>query len=104
MCSVYIVGVGPPGDQGLVSMRALEIIRGGADVLVYDRLIPQGLLKLAKPGAELIFAGKELGHHVMEQEEINEVLVSKAREGKTVARLHGGDPFLFGRGFEECLR
>lgn len=101
MCSVYIVGVGP-GDQGLVSIRALEVIRG-ADVLVYDRLIPQDLLKLAKPGAELIFAGKELGHHVMEQEEINELLVSRAREGKTVARLHGGDPFLFGRGFEECL-
>ncbi len=101
MCSVYIVGVGP-GDLGLITVKALSIIKE-ADVVVYDRLIPPDLLGLTRPDAELVFAGKELGHHVMEQAEINELLLKRAREGKMVARLHGGDPFLFGRGFEECL-
>jgi len=100
MPRVYVVGAGP-GDPELVTVRALRLIES-ADVLVYDRLIPMELLKRAKPNAELIYVGKEPGRHVMEQGEINNLLLRKALEGKLVVRLHGGDPFVFGRGFEEC--
>jgi len=95
---VILVGAGP-GDPGLLTLRAAERIRA-ADVLVYDRLIHDGVLALAKPSAEKIYMGKEPGHHAR-QDDIHTLLVEKARQGKTVVRLKGGDPFLFGRGGEE---
>jgi len=96
---VYLVGAGP-GDPGLLTIRAAELIKSG-DVIVYDRLIQEGVLALAKPTAEKIFMGKPLGCHASRQDEIHRLLVKKAREGKIVIRLKGGDPFLFGRGGEE---
>src|SRR6476469_1107962 len=96
---VYLVGAGP-GDPGLVTRRALELVRT-ADAIVYDRLIPGGLIEESRPGAELHYAGKEPGKPAMEQERINALLVDLARSGKTVVRLKGGDPFVFGRGGEE---
>jgi uroporphyrin-III C-methyltransferase len=95
---VYLVGAGP-GDPDLLTIRAVQRISIG-DVLVYDRLIQQGVLALAKPTAEKIYMGKEPGRHTR-QDEIHALLAEKAREGKTVVRLKGGDPFLFGRGGEE---
>lgn len=96
---VYLVGAGP-GDPGLLTIKAAELIKAG-DVIVYDRLIQEEVLALAKPTAERIYMGKPLGHHESRQEEIHQLLVKKAYEGKTVVRLKGGDPFLFGRGGEE---
>ena len=98
---VYLVGSGP-GDPGLVTLRAREII-GAAEVIVYDRLIPDGALAWARPDAELIYVGKLPDRHTLKQEEINQLLVQKAAEGKVVCRLKGGDPFVFGRGGEEAL-
>jgi uroporphyrinogen III methyltransferase / synthase len=95
---VVLVGAGP-GDPDLLTLRAARWIRNG-DVIVYDRLIHPGVLALAKPTAEKIYMGKEQGYHAR-QDEIHAVLVEKAREGKLVVRLKGGDPFLFGRGGEE---
>lgn len=83
----------------MLTIRAVQRISIG-DVLVYDRLIQQGVLTLAKPSAEKIYVGKEPGHHTR-QDEIHALLLEKAREGKTVIRIKGGDPFLFGRGGEE---
>lgn len=97
---VYIVGAGP-GDEKLISVRGLELIQR-ADVLVYDRLASSGLLKKAPECCEKIYAGKKPDHHTLRQEEINFCLIEKAREGKTVVRLKGGDPFIFGRGGEEA--
>jgi uroporphyrinogen III methyltransferase/synthase len=97
---VYLIGAGP-GDPGLITVRGRDCI-GLADVVVYDYLANDGLLSYAPPHAELIYAGKIGGAHNHEQWQINDLLVSKAREGKTVARLKGGDPFIFGRGGEEC--
>ena len=97
---VYLVGAGP-GDPKLITLRGLECIKK-ADVIVYDRLSSPRLLSYAKPGAELIYAGKSPVRHTLKQEEINQVLVSRAQEGKTIARLKGGDPFVFGRGGEEA--
>lgn len=96
---VYLVGAGP-GDPGLLTIRAAELIRTG-DVIVYDRLIQEEVLAYSKPSAETIYMGKPLGCHASRQDEIHQLLVSKAREGKMVIRLKGGDPFLFGRGGEE---
>lgn len=95
---VILVGAGP-GDPDLLTMRAVQRISIG-DVLVYDRLIQHGVLELARPDAEKIYMGKPPGHHTR-QEDIHKLLVEKAREGKTVIRIKGGDPFLFGRGGEE---
>lgn len=97
---VYLVGAGP-GDPGLITVKGRECI-ARADVILYDYLAHPGLLHFARPGTELIYAGKVGGVHNREQGQINEMLVEKARAGKIVARLKGGDPFIFGRGGEEC--
>lgn len=97
---VYLVGAGP-GDPALITVRGLECLRK-ADVVIYDRLIDDSLLEGASPDAEKIYVGKGRGCHAMEQKEINLLIVSKAREGKTVVRLKGGDPFVLGRGGEEA--
>ncbi|MHB8157616.1 MAG: uroporphyrinogen-III C-methyltransferase [Desulfocucumaceae bacterium] len=97
---VFLVGAGP-GDPGLITVKGLECVRR-ADVLVYDRLAGEGILSYARQDAELIYVGKGPDRHTMRQDEINSLLVEKARAGKTVARLKGGDPFVFGRGGEEA--
>ncbi len=97
---VWIVGAGP-GDPELITVKGLRVLRE-ADVVLYDRLVHPRLLEEAKPGAELIYVGKAPGRHAMTQDEINKLLVEKALEGKTVVRLKGGDPYVFGRGEEEC--
>jgi uroporphyrinogen III methyltransferase/synthase len=98
--TVYLVGAGP-GDPGLLSARALELI-ARADVIVYDRLIPDGVLDGARAGAELIYAGKEGGGESAEQAEIEALLVAHGSARREVVRLKGGDPFVFGRGGEEA--
>jgi uroporphyrinogen III methyltransferase/synthase len=98
---VYLVGAGP-GDPGLLTARALELI-ASADVIVYDRLIPESALDGARPDAELLFAGKQGGGEQVPQEQTEALLLERAREGKQVVRLKGGDPFVFGRGGEEAL-
>jgi uroporphyrin-III C-methyltransferase len=97
---VYIVGAGP-GDEKLITVYGLECIQN-ADVIIYDRLINKNLLKYAKSGAELIYCGKEPGKHERIQEQIHEWLVEKAKQGKIVTRLKGGDPCVFGRAGEEA--
>ncbi len=96
---VYLVGAGP-GDPGLTTLRAAELIRS-ADVIVHDRLIPAGALDAARPDAELINAGKRPGAAEIPQDEIESLMVERARAGHSVVRLKGGDPFVFGRGGEE---
>jgi len=96
---VYLVGAGP-GDPGLMTVRSLELI-ASADVVFYDRLIPPGALGGAREDAELVYVGKAPGKPSVPQEEIGARLVETARAGKSVVRLKGGDPFVFGRGGEE---
>jgi len=97
---VYLIGAGP-GDPGLLTVRGKELL-AEAEVVVYDRLASPRLLPFASPGAERIYVGKRMGSHTVTQEDINRIIVEKAREGKCVARLKGGDPFMFGRGGEEA--
>jgi uroporphyrinogen III methyltransferase/synthase len=97
---VYLVGAGP-GDPGLLTVKGLSCIQK-ADVIVYDRLVSDKILAQAPEQAEMIYVGKSPDNHALVQEEINLLLVRKAQEGKTVTRLKGGDPFLFGRGGEEA--
>ncbi|MHB8086333.1 MAG: uroporphyrinogen-III C-methyltransferase [Dehalococcoidia bacterium] len=97
---VYLVGAGP-GDPGLITLKGAECL-AQADVVIYDQLLNEELLELAPSGAERIFAGKTSSRHTMEQDEINRLLVAKAKQGKTVVRLKGGDSFVFGRGGEEA--
>src|SRR5438477_5779809 len=97
---VFLVGAGP-GDLGLVTLRAKECIEQ-ADVIVYDHLASPEILGWARDDAEMIHAGKRAGEHSLSQQEINALLVEKAREGKQIVRLKGGDPFVFGRGAEEA--
>ncbi len=97
---VWLVGAGP-GDPGLITVAGLERLRQ-ADVIVYDRLVSPRLLEHAREGAELIFMGKVAGEGIHDQSKINELLIERAREGKRVVRLKGGDPFVFGRGGEEA--
>src|SRR5216117_3449084 len=97
---VYLVGAGP-GDAGLLTLRGAELL-GRADVVVYDALINPDLLRMAPKEAEIIFGGKRSRNHAIPQDELNQLLIKKAREGKTVVRLKGGDPYIFGRGGEEA--
>lgn len=96
---VYVVGAGP-GDPGLITRRGAEVL-ARADVVVCDRLVHPALLDLS-PEARVVDVGRHPGEHKPSQEEINELLVSEARAGRIVVRLKGGDPFVFGRGGEEC--
>jgi uroporphyrinogen III methyltransferase / synthase len=98
--TVHIVGAGP-GNADLITVRGLACLRE-ADVVLHDRLIDHRLLDEARPEAEIIDVGKEPGEKDPQQERINTLLVEKAREGKSVCRLKGGDPFVFGRGGEEA--
>jgi len=97
---VCLVGAGP-GDPQLITVKGLKCI-GEADVIVYDRLVNDRLLEAAHPDVERIYVGKSSSGHTMSQVEINDLLISKAKEGKVVVRLKGGDPFVFGRGGEEA--
>jgi uroporphyrinogen III methyltransferase/synthase len=97
---VYLVGAGP-GDPELITVKGLKLIQQ-ADVIVYDFLIDQRLLSSARNDAELICAGKSSNHHTMKQEEINQLLVDKAKQHSVVVRLKNGDPYVFGRGAEEA--
>ncbi len=98
--TVYLVGAGP-GDAGLLTLRGAELL-GRADVVVYDALVNQALLRLAPRTAEIIYGGKRAKDHAIPQEKLNQLLVEMARAGKNVVRLKGGDPYVFGRGGEEA--
>ena len=96
----YLVGAGP-GDPGLMTARSLELI-ASADVVLYDRLIPSGALERARSDAELVYVGKRPGDAAVPQGEIERLIVDRAAAGRSVVRLKGGDPFVFGRGGEEA--
>jgi len=98
---VYLVGAGP-GDPGLLTARALELI-AKADTILYDRLIPEQALEGARPDAELLFVGKQGGGDSVPQEQTEKLMIERALMGREVVRLKGGDPFVFGRGGEEAL-
>lgn len=100
MGKVYLTGAGP-GDIELLTLKALRVIKE-ADVIIYDRLANPDILKKAKSGCEFVYVGKEDGRHIMPQDDINETIYQNALKYKTVVRLKGGDPFVFGRGGEEA--
>ena len=97
---VYLIGAGP-GDPGLITVKGLTCLQE-AEVVIYDRLVDRRLLDEAGEGAQLVYVGKGPAERAMEQDEINRRLVAEAQQGKVVARLKGGDPFVFGRGGEEA--
>jgi uroporphyrin-III C-methyltransferase len=97
---VYLVGAGP-GDPNLITVKGLVCLRQ-ADVIIYDRLVDESILKETRSKTEKIYVGKTSSHHTLDQEAINQLLVKKAKEGKGVVRLKGGDPFVLGRGGEEA--
>jgi uroporphyrin-III C-methyltransferase len=96
---VYLVGAGP-GDPELLTLKALRVLEA-AELLLHDDLVPPGVLALASPAAMVLNVGKRCGRKGTSQEEINQLMISRARSGYTVARLHGGDPLIFGRAGEE---
>lgn len=98
---VYLIGAGP-GDKGLITVKAQQILKK-AEVIIYDYLVNTDLLSLAAATCEIIYVGKKAGAHTLSQAQINQLLLKKAKKGKIVARLKGGDPFIFGRGAEEAL-
>lgn len=100
MNKVYLVG-GGPGDKGLITVKGMECVNK-ADVIIYDRLINTDIFSDVKESCELIYVGKESSNHIVPQDEINNIIVEKASQGKTVVRLKGGDPYVFGRGGEEA--
>jgi uroporphyrinogen III methyltransferase/synthase len=97
---VYLVGAGP-GDPGLLTLRAAEVLRN-AEVLLYDALASEAIVAVAPAACERIFVGKRAGDHALAQDAIERLMIAKAREGRRVVRLKGGDPFVFGRGGEEA--
>ncbi|MCD7818639.1 MAG: uroporphyrinogen-III C-methyltransferase, partial [Lachnospiraceae bacterium] len=96
---VILTGAGP-SDPGLLTLKGKQVLES-AEVVIYDALVGQGILNLIPDTAEVIYVGKRASHHTLPLEEISRLFVLKAKEGKTVVRLKGGDPFLFGRGGEE---
>src|SRR5512140_2265787 len=95
---VYLIGAGP-GDPELITLKAVRILRQ-ADVILYDALVGPGIRQYFNPGAELIDVGKRADRHTVPQEEMNRMLVEQAKKHRIVARLKGGDPYVFGRGGE----
>jgi uroporphyrin-III C-methyltransferase/precorrin-2 dehydrogenase/sirohydrochlorin ferrochelatase/uroporphyrin-III C-methyltransferase len=98
---VSLVGAGP-GDAELMTVKAVRLLQQ-ADVVVYDRLVSDEILKLIPTGVSRISVGKEVGNHCVPQEQINEIIVNLAKSGRNIVRLKGGDPYMFGRGGEEIL-
>ena len=98
---VYLVGTGP-GDPDLLTVKALRLLQN-ADVVIYDRLVSEGILEQIPAGVSRIYVGKKTGNHTLPQDEINQLLLKLAETERTVVRLKGGDPFIFGRGSEEAL-
>lgn len=98
---VYITGAGC-GEYDLITLRGLEAIKN-CDVIIYDDLVDEKLLEYADKNAEIVYMGKRSGRHSAPQDEINSAIIDAAKSGKSVARLKGGDPFVFGRGGEEAL-
>lgn len=98
---VFIVGAGP-GAADLITLRGVKALRQ-ADIILYDALVNPEILSYAPVGCGLVFVGKRCGRHSMKQSEINHLIIEKAREGKTVVRLKGGDPLIFARGGEEAI-
>lgn len=92
---VYLVGTGP-GDPGLLTLRAVQLMQT-ADVVLYDRLVSEDILQLVHGGARMVYVGKQSGYHTRTQDEIHEMLLEFADAGATVIRLKGGDPYVFGR-------
>src|SRR5258707_15802730 len=98
--TVYLVGAGP-GDAGLLTLRGAELLCR-ADVVVYDALVNAELLRLARKSVEIIYGGRRAREHGVPRDQVSQLLITKAREGKIVVRLKGGDPYVFGRGGEEA--